>query len=75
MRDGIVLSRAGHPVVVYVHDNFDRAARAQAAGLRAADLKIYVYPQYKRDAPPSREAEKAVQAVRDLPKLLNPGNN
>ena len=74
MRDGIVLSRAGHPVVVYVHDNFDRAARAQAAGLRAADLKIYVYPQYKRDAPPSREAEKALRAVEEFPKLLEQGN-
>ena len=74
MRDGIALSRAGHPVVVFVHDNFDRAARAQAAVLRIADLKIYVYPQYQRDAPPSREAEKAVQAVKEIPKLLERGD-
>lgn len=74
MRDGIALSRAGHPVVVFVHDNFDRAARAQAAGLRIADLKIYVYPQYKRDASPSREAEKAVLAVKEFPELLKRGN-
>ena len=57
-------------MVVFVHDNFERAARAQAAGLRIADLRIYVYPQYKPNDPLSREADKAAQAVEDFPKLL-----
>ncbi|MBI3067809.1 MAG: hypothetical protein HYY79_02685 [Betaproteobacteria bacterium] len=74
MRDGITLSRAGHPVVVFVHDNFERAARAQAAGLRLPDLRIYVYPQYKPGDPLSLEAGKAVRAVEEFPKLLMNGN-
>jgi hypothetical protein len=70
VRDGIALSRAGHPVVVLVHDNFERAARAQAAGLRIPDLRIYVYPQYKPGDPLDKEADKALQAAIDFPKLL-----
>lgn len=57
-------------MVVLVHDSFERAARAQAAGLRVPDLRIYVYPQYKSGDPTAREAEKAVHAVDGLEKLL-----
>ena len=74
MRDGIALSRAGHPVVVFVHDSFERAARAQAAGLRLPDLRIYVYPQYKPGESLSQEAAKAARAVEEFPKLLENSN-
>ncbi|MCE9641680.1 MAG: hypothetical protein K8S22_16305 [Betaproteobacteria bacterium] len=47
MRDGIYLTKAGHPTVVFVHDFFEKAARAQAKALGMPDLKIYVYPQHK----------------------------
>ncbi len=70
MRDGISLARAGHPVVVFVHDNFERAARAQAVGLRLPDLRIFVYPQYKPGDSLAKESEKAVEAVEGFQKLL-----
>ncbi len=73
MRDGITLSKAGHPVVVFVYDNFERAARAQAKGLGLPDLKIFVYPQYKPGDPLSPEVEKATKAVEDFPALLVAG--
>ena len=60
--------------MVFVHDSFERAARAQAAGLRIPDLRIYVYPQYKPGDPLTREAEKALRAVEEFPKLLEQGN-
>jgi hypothetical protein len=58
-------------VVVFVHDNFERVARAQAAGLPIADLGLYVYPQYKPGDPLDREADKALQAAIDFRKLLS----
>ena len=71
MRDGINLMKAGHPVVVFVYDNFERAARAQAKGLGAADLRIYVYPQYKPGGVSSvLEEQKAAQAAEEFPQLL-----
>ena len=70
MRDGISISRAGHPVVVFVHDNFERAARAQAEGLRASGLRIFVYPQYTPGADLAKESEKAIIASDDFVKLL-----
>ena len=57
-------------MVVFVHDNFERAARAQAAGLRIADLRIYVYPQYIPGDSLAKEADKALRAVREFPSLL-----
>jgi hypothetical protein len=74
VRDGIALARAGHPVIVFVHDRFEQAARAQAAGLRVKDLRIYVYPQYKPGDQLADEAKKAMQAVEEFPKLLGQGN-
>lgn len=47
MRDGINLAKAGHPAIVFVYDNFERVARAQAGVLGASDLRFYVYPQYR----------------------------
>jgi hypothetical protein len=70
VRDGVSLARAGHPVVVFVHDNFERAARAQARGLGLPDLRILVYPQYKPGDPLSKESEKAIDAVEGFQKLL-----
>ena len=61
----------GHPVVVFVHDRFEQAARAQAAGLRIADLKICVYPQYKPGDPLALEAVKASEALQTFQKLLS----
>lgn len=74
MRDGITLARAGHPVIVFVHDRFEKAARAQAAGLRISDLRIYVYPQYKPGDHLADEANKALRAVEEFPKLLEQGH-
>jgi hypothetical protein len=70
VRDGISLTQAGHPTVVFVHDVFERAARAQASELGLPDLKIHVYPQFKPGLPDDAEAAKAEQAVRELPALL-----
>jgi hypothetical protein len=57
-------------VVVFVHDNFERAARAQAVGLRLPDLRIYVYEQYKPGNSATRESEKAVEAAKGFQELL-----
>ncbi len=73
MRDGIALARAGHPVVGFVHDRFEQAARAQAAGLRINDLRLYVYPQYQPGDSLEGEARKALQAAADFPRLLEQG--
>ena len=70
MRDGITLTKAGHPVVVFVYDNFERAARAQARGLGIPDLRIFVYPQYKPGDPLSPEVAKALKAAAEFPALL-----
>ncbi len=70
MRDGIALTKAGHPVVVLVHDNFERAARAQAAALGVTDLRFYVFPHYEPGDDPALEVDKALRAVAELPNLL-----
>lgn len=70
MRDGIALSKAGHPVVVFVHDNFERAARAQASALGVSDLRIYVYPHFEPGDDLALEVDKARQAADEFPKLL-----
>ncbi len=71
MRDAVNLKKAGRPVVLFVHDKFERAARAQAQGLGASDLKVYVFPQYEPGGI-SAEAEekKAARAAEDFVKLL-----
>ena len=71
MRDGISISRTGHPVVVLVHDNFQRAARAQAQGLRMPDLRIYVYPQYTPGDDLVNESKKAIVASDELVKMFS----
>jgi len=70
VRDGIFLTRSGHPTVVFVHDFFERAARAQAKALGLPELKIFVYPQHKPGDYDAAEAAKGVQAAHDLPGLL-----
>ena len=70
MRDGIYLSKAGHPTVVFVHDFFEKAARAQAKALGMPDLKIYVYPQHKAGDFEAGEAVKGVKAARELREWL-----
>ena len=70
MRDGIALTQLGHPAVVFVYDNFERAARAQATALGAADLRIHVYPQYKPGDPLPPEALKAAHAAQTFTQLL-----
>jgi hypothetical protein len=66
VRDGIFLTKAGHPTVVFVHDYFEKAARAQAKALGMPDLKIYVYPQHKAGDFEAAEAEKGVKAAHEL---------
>ncbi|HYC49433.1 MAG TPA: hypothetical protein VED01_28480 [Burkholderiales bacterium] len=75
MRDGIFFTRAGLPTLVFVHDFFERAARAQAKALDMPDLNIYVYPQHKLGDYDAEEAAKGVQAARDLPPLLGGGSD
>jgi hypothetical protein len=71
VRDGINLAKAGHPAIVFVYDNFERAARAQAKGLGVPDLRIYVYPQYTPgEGALSHEEEKAVVAAGAFAKML-----
>jgi hypothetical protein len=71
VRDAINVSKNGRPVVLFVYNHFERAARAQANGLGAPDLKIYVFPQYKPgEAYSPEEAEKAVKAAAEFPELL-----
>lgn len=71
MRDGFNFSKAGHPVVVFVYDNFERAARAQAKALGVPDLRIYVYPQYQPGGDSlSLEQAKAAKAAEEFPGLL-----
>lgn len=70
MRDGIFLTRSGHPTVVFVHDFFERAARAQAKALGMPELRIFVYPQHQPGDYDAAEAAKGVQAARELPGLL-----
>ena len=70
MRDGIALSKTGHPTVVFVHDCFERAAKAQAGALGMPDLKIYVFPQNRPGTPEAEEATKAEVAAREFPALL-----
>ena len=71
MRDAINVSKAGRPVVLFVYNHFEKAARAQATGLGMSDLRIYVFPQYKPgEAYSPEEAKKAVTATDEFPKLL-----
>ena len=52
--------------MVYVHDFFERAARAQAKALGLPDLRIYVYPQPKPGDPEEIEKKKALKAAEEL---------
>jgi hypothetical protein len=75
VRDGINIIKTGRPVVVFVQDRFEAAARAQAKALGVPGLKMYVYPQYKPggDSVALEEAKAAMAAVKateDLPALL-----
>jgi hypothetical protein len=70
VRDGIFFTRAGHPTLVFVHDFFERAARAQARALGMPELNIYVYPQHKSGDYEAEEAAKGLKAARDVPGLL-----
>ena len=70
MRDGIFFTRAGLPTLVFVHDFFERAARAQANALGMPELKIYVYPQHKSGDFDAEEATKGVKAAHELRTLL-----
>ena len=70
MRDGIFLTKAGHPTVVFVNDFFEKAARAQAKALGLPDLKIFVSPQPQAGDFEAGEAIKGAQAARELPGWL-----
>ena len=71
MRDAVNVSKNGRPVVLFVYNHFERAARVQAKGLGAPDLKVYVFPQYKPgEALAPEEAEKAVKAAEEFSQLL-----
>ena len=68
------MMKAGKPVIVFTHDRFERAARAQATGLGMADLRLYVYPQFEvANLQSSVEEAKALKAVEEFPKLITGG--
>ncbi|MEO7728328.1 MAG: hypothetical protein ABIS45_13825 [Burkholderiales bacterium] len=73
MRDGIYLTKAGHPTVVFVNDFFEKAARAQAKAMGVPELKIFVYPQHKAGDFEPDEARKGAAAARELPGWLESG--
>ena len=73
MRDGIFLTKAGHPTIVFVNDFFEKAARAQARALGLPDLKIFVYPQHKAGDFEAEEAVKGRQAAHELRRMLEGG--
>lgn len=76
MRDAISLIAGGQPVVLFVFDSFERAARAQARASGMADLPIYVYPQYQSGAgSDALEEQKAAQAAAEFPGLLVAAGN
>ena len=66
MRDGVFFAKAGHPTLVFVHDNFEQAARAQARALGLPDLNIYVYPQHKPGDFEDEERHKGMLAANAL---------
>jgi hypothetical protein len=70
VRDGIFFTKSGQPTLVFVHDSFERAARAQAKALGMPELNIYVYPQHKSGDFEAEEAAKGRKAAHDLRKLL-----
>ena len=70
MRDGIFFTKAGLPTLVFVHDFFEKAARAQAKALGMPDLNIYVYPQHKLGDFDAEETAKGAKAARELPPLI-----
>jgi hypothetical protein len=73
VRDGISLAKAGVPAVVFVYDNFEPVARAQAIALGVPDLRFHVFPQYNPGAVSSaNEEEKAIRAAAEFIALLNP---
>jgi hypothetical protein len=74
VRDGIYLTKAGHPTVVFVNDFFEKAARAQAKALGVPELKIYVYPQHKAGDFEAEEAAKGKAAARELADWLETRN-
>jgi hypothetical protein len=70
VRDGIFFTKAGLPTVVFVHDFFERAARAQAQALGMPELNIYVYPQHKSADYEAGEMPKGVAAAREIERIL-----
>lgn len=70
MRDGVFLSKAGHPTVVIVNDSFGVAARAQAKALGMPELRIHVYPQHKQGDLGDSESAKGGIAAEDVARLL-----
>jgi len=70
VRDGIFLTKSGHPTIVIVQDSFERAARAQAKALGLPELKIYVYPQHESGHVGVEEMNKGVTAAAELARML-----
>jgi hypothetical protein len=71
VRDAVTASKASKPAVLFVHTPFERAARAQAHAHGFAELRIYVYPQFKMgDVSEAEEIAKASKAATEFPDLL-----
>ena len=70
MRDGVFLTKSGHPTIVFVHDFFEKAERAQAQAMGLPELKIFVFPQHKAGDFEAEEAVKGRQAAHELQRLL-----
>ena len=71
MRDGINLAQRGVPAVVFVHEQFEKVARAQTRISGVPNLRICVYPQYQLGHIAAEvEHQKAAKAVEGLQELI-----
>lgn len=70
MRDGISLTKAGHPTVVVVQGPFEEAARALAKALGLPQLRLYVYPQHTVGGSVAEEVDKGMKAASELARLI-----
>ena len=74
MRDTVNMVKLGIPSVVFVHEPFERLARAQMRQLGIEDSKpfVIVYPVDRPSADsPETVRKKATEQLRRIPDLLN----
>jgi hypothetical protein len=71
VRDGINLTKLGHPALVIVQKQFEKVAREQARALGMPDLRICSYAwDATGGASTAQDAEQAKRVIIELPQLL-----